>query len=137
MLAHIEQWPSWHPGVRGAELDDALDAGTGFRYEAGPSTNTCVLTHVDAPSALAWRGHSMSVSHARSWRLEERAGACHVSTEQSLSGIVVRLFSGRLLQWSQRELDIWVHLLKLEAESRRPEGGVADDPDATRQGEAS
>lgn len=135
VLAQIEQWPSWHPGVRGTELDGALETGTGFRYEAGPSTNTCVLTRVDAPWALAWRGHSMGVGHDRSWRLEEGSGACHVITEQSLSGILARLFSGRLLGWSQRELDIWVHLLKLEAESGRGKSDAYDDVDAALDAE--
>ena len=136
VLAQIEAWPSWNPGVRFAELFDELEVGTAFQWAEGQSTNSCVLTTVDAPRVLVWRGQSMGIGHKRSWRLENRPGGSRVRVEQSMKGMIARIASGRLQQGLQRELDTWVHLLKVEVEARFDEEDepVNDDQDAGRSG---
>ncbi len=130
VLAQIDEWPTWNPGMRRASLDGALDVRTSLRWDAGPGTNTGTLTEVDAPRILAWQGRAMGIRHERSWRLAEHPLGCHVTTEQSMSGLVARLLPGRLQQWLQRELDTWLQLLKLEAEAR----ARADETTAGQEG---
>jgi len=127
VLAQIEEWPTWHPGVRDAAVEGDLEARTRFQWAAGPSTYTCVLTQVDAPRSITWRGRSMGLAHQCSWRLEERSGRCLVRAELTITGILARLFARRLRPWSQRELDTWMQLLKLETEARISEGDEVDD----------
>ncbi|MFV2064995.1 MAG: SRPBCC family protein [Chloroflexota bacterium] len=125
VLAQIEQWPTWNPAVRSSSLDGALEADSSFRWAAGPGTNSCVLSDVDAPRILAWHGRSMGISHQQAWHLEPRTGGCHVTVEQAMSGLLARILSGRLQQRLQGDLDTWVRLLKLEAEERSSDDDAA------------
>lgn len=118
MLAQIDEWPSWNPAVRDAALEGPLEQGTTFRWAAGASVNASVLTVVDAPRSLAWRGRSMGIRHEQIWRIEARGEGCHVSTSQSLRGLLARVAAARLRQRAQTSLDTWIRLLKLEAEAR-------------------
>ena len=131
VLADIEQWPTWNPAVRGATLEGDLEATTPFRWAAGAGTNACVLSAVDAPRTLAWKGHSMGIGHQQVWRIEQRPDGCHVSTARSMTGLLARLFSGRLQQRLQGDLDTWVQLLKLEVETRTSD----DDDDYEDEGD--
>ena len=40
VVAAIDDWPSWNPGVRSVQLVGPVEAGTVFRWKAGPSTLT-------------------------------------------------------------------------------------------------
>lgn len=118
VLADIEGWPSWNPAIRDAVVDGALEMATHFRFATGPGTMSCRLLQVDAPGSLAWSGRQMGVGHRQSWRIEPRPEGCLVTIDGSMSGPVARLFKGRLRRQAQRDLDAWLRLLKLEAESR-------------------
>ena len=60
----------------------------------------------------------MGIGHSQSWSVAARADGCYIATEASLSGVVARIWSAKLQQWLQGNLDTWVRLLKLEAEAR-------------------
>jgi hypothetical protein len=63
----------------------------------------------------------MGLRAAHAWRVSPSADGATVRTDESLSGLPARLFAGRLRRRLQADLDAWVRLLKLEAESRAKE----------------
>lgn len=127
VLAGIEGWPSWNPAVRDAVLDGALQAATHFRFVTGPGTMSCRLLEVDAPHSLAWSGRLMGIGHRQAWRIEPHSEGCLVVVDASMSGPIARLLKGRLGRRLQGDLDTWLGLLKLEAESRAPEAGGEEE----------
>jgi uncharacterized protein YndB with AHSA1/START domain len=120
VLVDIEGWPSWNPAIREVSLDGDLEVGTHFRWSTGPGTVTSRLAHVQAPSAIAWNGSFMTLSHAQRWDIEPSPNGSRVSVRTSLSGPVARLLSRRLKSGQRGVLDAWLGLLRLEAETRRP-----------------
>jgi hypothetical protein len=68
----------------------------------------------------------MGLRAAHAWRVSPSAHGCSVRTDESLSGLPARLFTGRLRRSVQADLDAWVRLLKLEAESRAAEEDTGD-----------
>lgn len=123
VLADVEEWPTWNPAVRGVRLQGDLEAGASFRWAAGPGTISARLTRVDEPHLLAWRDRAMGLRVVHVWRIEELPGGCAVTTEACLTGLPARLLARRLRQGVQQDLDAWVRLLKLEAETRAVEAG--------------
>jgi hypothetical protein len=79
----------------------------------------------------------MGVGHHQSWALVARPDGCHVTTEATLSGLVARMWSAKLQQWLQGNLDTWVRLLKLEAEARGSEDDGFDEVNAAGSGESA
>lgn len=105
LLARIEEWPSWNPDVKRAELDGDLEPGSVFRWKAGPSTITSTLTVVDAPHSIAWTGKTLGIRASHSWHLEGQGPNTIVRTEESYDGLVARVFSGPLQTTLEKALD--------------------------------
>jgi uncharacterized protein YndB with AHSA1/START domain len=123
VLADIAEWPTWNPVVRSATAPGELEAGATFRRAAGQGTISARLLEVDAPRALAWRDRSLGLRSVHAWTIEKRSTGCSVTIEACLSGIPARLLAGRLRRSTQQQLEAWVRLLKLEAETRAADAG--------------
>lgn len=120
VLADIEGWPSWNPAIRDVSLDGAVEVGTHFRWATGPGTVTSRLTAVLAPSKIAWSGSFMTLSHTHEWTIEPGPAGSIVSVRTSISGLLARLLSRRLSRGQEDALEMWLGLLRLETEIRRP-----------------
>lgn len=132
VLADIAEWPTWNPVVRSATAPAELEAGAAFRRAAGQGTISARLLTVDAPRALAWRDRSLGLRAVHAWTIEERPTGCTVTIEACLTGIPARLLAGRLRRSTQQQLEAWVRLLKLEAETRAADADETDETDAGR-----
>jgi uncharacterized protein YndB with AHSA1/START domain len=118
VLSDIDDWPSWNPEIRAADLSGPLQPGSVFHWKAGPASITSTLREVDRPHVLAWTGKSFGMNAIHVYRLEPRDGKTVVRTEESWDGLAARLLRG----WSQRTLQTAVETgpeyLKAEAERR-------------------
>jgi uncharacterized protein YndB with AHSA1/START domain len=114
VLTHFERWPEWNPQVKSMSFDGPLAPGSEFRWKAGPGTITSTLEQVEAPQRVSWLGRTKSIRAIHEWRLEPRDGGTFVETEETYSGLLARLFHGRL----QKTLEDGLEHLKREAERR-------------------
>ncbi|MEZ5980577.1 MAG: SRPBCC family protein [Planctomycetota bacterium] len=118
LLADVEGWPSWNPDVRSARLDGPLAVGTRFRWAAGPSSITSELVEVAEGESLAWRGRSLGVRAIHVWRLRDTDGGCELATEESMDGLLARLFKGPLRRTLDAAITNGLDAAKREAERR-------------------
>ena len=118
VLADIDGWPSWNPGVKQAELMGGLREQSVFRWKAGPGTITSTLLSVDRPREIGWRGKSMGLSAVHVYKLEPHAEGTRVHTEESFDGLFARLFKGSTRKSLQKGIDRGLAHLKAEAERR-------------------
>jgi predicted RNA-binding Zn ribbon-like protein len=130
VLADIEAWPSWNPAIRDAVLEGGLEPGAHFDFATGPGTMSCRLREVDAPRSLAWSGRLMFIGHHQAWRIEPRGPGCRVEVHASLTGLIARLFRGRMGRQLRAGTEALLELLKLEAEARASESRTSEVPDA-------
>ena len=117
VLSKIDAWPSWNPDVKAAALEGDLAAGSVFRWKAGAKL-TSTLTHVAPQRMIAWTGTSMGLNAVHVYTLEPRAAATIVKTEESVEGLLARLFKRPLQKTMNKSIENGLNALKAEAERR-------------------
>jgi uncharacterized protein YndB with AHSA1/START domain len=118
VLTTIERWPSWNPAVKSATLDGVIEAGSKFRWKAGPGTIRSTIKDVERPWRIAWTGTSFGLKATHVHTFEPRDGKTLVRTEESFDGLVARLLRGRLQKTTDSALRDGLRHLKAEAERR-------------------
>jgi uncharacterized protein YndB with AHSA1/START domain len=118
VLTDIEQWPSWNPEVKSVSMRGPLSEGSEFRWKAGPGTITSRVEHVRPPRRVSWSGQSLGLKAMHVDALESHDGTTLVRTEESLDGLVARLFRARLQRKLEGALVGTLRHLKAEAERR-------------------
>lgn len=118
VLSAIEAWPTWNPDVASALLQGELKPGTSFHWRAGGSSVSSQLVQVAPAREIAWTGRAMGVSVIHVYRLEARDGATVVRTDESVEGLVARLFRRPLRARMDKALIDGLRCLCSEAERR-------------------
>ncbi|CAN5484478.1 hypothetical protein BH20ACT23_BH20ACT23_16810 [soil metagenome] len=118
VLADIDNWPSWNPDVKEANLMGGLRESSVFRWKAGPGTITSTLVKVDPPREIGWRGKTMGINAVHVYKLEPHTQGTWVHTEESFDGLMVRLLKGSMRKTLQKGIDGGLASLKKEAERR-------------------
>lgn len=119
VLSDIEAWPSWNPDVKQASLEGPLAAGSAFVWKAGPGTIRSVLQVVEPPSRIGWTGKTMGIDAVHVWEIEAVEGGSRVRTEESWSGLIVRLFAPMMKGQLQKSMDGGLQHLKAELQRRK------------------
>jgi hypothetical protein len=117
VLTKIDAWPGWNPDVKVAALEGDLATGSVFRWKAGAKL-TSTLTRVEPHRMIAWTGKSMGLSAVHVYTLEPRHGATIVNTEESVEGLLARLFKRPLQRTMNKSIENGLNALKAEAERR-------------------
>jgi hypothetical protein len=118
VLSDIDAWPEWNPAVSSASLEGPLEAGTRFRWKAGPGSITSTLRIVEPSRTIGWTGTTLGIRAVHVHRLDERDAATNVTSEESWNGLLVRLLRRPLAKRLQAELESGLGHLKAKAERR-------------------
>ncbi len=118
VLIGFEQWPQWNPEVKSMSLKGPVEPGTEFRWKSGPGTIVSTLEQVDPPGYIRWRGRTLSIKALHEWRFEPSNDGTHVESDESFSGLLVRLFRGSLQKTLDRSTESGLEQLKRESERR-------------------
>jgi uncharacterized protein YndB with AHSA1/START domain len=120
VLVDVEGWPDWNPDVKSAQLEGSFAAGSEFRWKSGASTIHSTIELVERPRLVGWSGTTLGARATHVWRLEPTSTGTRVLTEESMSGLVPRLFSGWMKRTLERSLDTWLAEMTKTVESRSP-----------------
>lgn len=118
LLADFARWPDWNPVVSDVQMEGPLAPGTVFRWKTGAAAITSTLQHVAAPTDLVWTGRTKGINAVHVYRLTPSATGTLVTTEESWSGLLPRLFSGGLRRNLTVALGNGLLVLKRAAEVR-------------------
>ena len=119
IVSDIERWPEWNPDVTDAELHGSLAAGGTFTWKAGPGKIRSSLSEVDAPRRIAWTGKTLGISAVHTWVIEPTENGVELTTEESWSGLPVRLFPGSSQRTLDKAVSTGLHAAKQAAETVR------------------
>ncbi len=107
VLVDVDSWPDWNPDVKSASLDGPFAQGSRFKWKSGPSTITSTIERADRPKVAGWTGTTLGARATHVWQLEPTERGTRLTTRESMSGVVPRLFSGSMRRTLEKSLDRW------------------------------
>ncbi len=117
ILSAIADWPSWNQDIRFARVDGPVAAGTRFRWKSGPLAITSTVEDVVSAHRIGWTGRTIGLRARHVWTLTDDGGGTRVRTDESLTGVLPRLFAGPIRKSVQQSLDKWLAMLQATAEA--------------------
>ncbi|USN96547.1 MAG: SRPBCC family protein [Candidatus Nomurabacteria bacterium] len=118
LMSEIEQWPKWNTDIKSARLLGNLRPGTTFKWKAGPGTITSTIEAVEPEKMIGWSGKLPGILAVHIWRIEGNNKKVVVTTEESWSGIVPKLFRKYSEQTLEKAINDGLLLLKHAAENQ-------------------
>ncbi len=116
VLTDFARWPEWNPDVREVRVDGPLTTGTVFRWKAGPSQIRSRLEEVLPPERITWTGSTMGIRAVHVHVLTPEGDGTRVISEESWSGLLTRLFAGRMRSTLGDSLESGLAALKAQSE---------------------
>ncbi len=116
VLTNIDRWPNWQTDIRNSKLRGELTPGTLFDWKSGGVAIHSTLHTVDPFHSFGWTGKSFGIFAIHNWTLSAVGGQTQVAVEESMEGILVRIFRKPFLKNLEKGLENWLDLLKTECE---------------------
>jgi hypothetical protein len=92
-LTQIRNWKQWNTAVQQVDPIEMVSENLTFKWKANgiPFTST-IHTLNKEDYLLGWTGKTIGVHAIHNWKLQSQNGATLVYTEESLDGILPKLF---------------------------------------------
>jgi uncharacterized protein YndB with AHSA1/START domain len=116
VIAGIDAWPTWNMDVGGAKLDGPLAVGTAFDWKAGGARIRSILHTVEEGKCIGWTGKAFGAFAVHNWTLAAVDGGTKVLVEESMEGLVVRVFRGYFRRSLEKGMGRWLEALRGECE---------------------
>lgn len=118
VLTDIARWPTWNPDIKSASIGGPIAPETTFQWKAGPGTITSTFEVVKAPHLLVWSGRTLGIYAIHVYRLERQGESTLVTSEESWTGVPVRLFPGPMRKMLLKAIEAGLRHLKTEVEQQ-------------------
>ncbi len=116
VLTHIDNWTTWNTEISKAKLNGYLAAETDFDWKTGGAKIRSTLHTVEPFRSFGWTGKALGVFAIHNWTLNETNGATKVFVEESMEGILARLFKKSFNRNLESGMQKWLDFLKQECE---------------------
>ncbi len=121
VLTNVEAWPNWHHDIVDVSIDGPLEPGTQFVWRSGGFKIRSTFQEVVPRTRIAWIGKTTGTQVFQVWQFELEGDSTRVTTAESLSGWLPRLFQKRMQDSLQSTLESWVHVFRLKCEGMQIE----------------
>ena len=119
VLRDVARWADWMPRIRAARLDGRLAPGGVIHWRIDDMRIVSRLTHVDAPTRLAWAGGDGESEGVHVWSLLAVGRRTRLVNAESFDGPAARADPAAFRERLVDALEQWNLCLK-----RRVEGGA-------------
>ena len=117
LLTDIDRWPQWHDGITRAHLEGPLVPGSQFRWTSGGTAIVSTLQTVVPEQEFGWTGTALGTTTAHLWVLKETDAGTLVTTNESMSGWLIRAVKLIMPTFLDDALVSWLTALKQSAEA--------------------
>ena len=117
LLTGVDAWPRWNSEIGRAALQGPLAPGTAFRWKTGGAAIQSHLHTVEPMAAFGWTGKTFGMYAIHNWRLEQVGDAVVVHVEESMEGLLARLFKKGFQKNLEKGMAHWLQALKAAAEA--------------------
>ncbi len=116
IITSINNWPSWQTDISNSKLNGTLQSGTSFVWKTGGSKIQSTLHTVKPFTQFGWTGKTFGVFAIHNWTLTSQDGKTVVLVEESMEGLLAKLFSNAFNKMLEKGMLNWLDLLKKECE---------------------
>lgn len=92
-LTDINDWPKWQKDVTETLVNGDIKQGTKFDWKAGGLSFKSVIHTSNPKSMFGWTGSTFGANAVHNWFFEENGNVTVVKVEESLQGILPKLFT--------------------------------------------
>jgi uncharacterized protein YndB with AHSA1/START domain len=117
LLTGIDAWPRWNSEIARASIQGPLAPGTAFRWKTGGAAIHSQLHTVAPMTALGWTGRTFGMYAIHNWHLAQVGDAVVVQVEESMEGLLARLFKKAFQKYLEQGMAHWLQALKAAAEA--------------------
>lgn len=119
-LTQIDQWANWQTDIRKPKLQGGLKPGSTFTWTSGGATIHSTLHTVEPFTHLGWAGKSLGILAIHNWTLTKTNDQTLVAVDESMEGLLARMFKTMFNKNLDKSLQTWLDLLKKESENNKP-----------------
>lgn len=118
VLTGIDHWPDWQTDIDKAKLNGPLQPDTNFHWKTGGARIHSTLHTVKPDNQFGWTGKTFGLFAIHNWRLTELEDKTKVEVEESMEGLLAKLFKKNFNKNLEKGMKNWLELLKQECEQR-------------------
>ncbi|GAB2792985.1 hypothetical protein GCM10027275_42470 [Rhabdobacter roseus] len=118
VLTGIDQWASWQTDIANSRLNGPLRPESTFDWKTGGTRIHSTLHTVTPHRYFGWTGKALGTKAIHNWTLTEVDGQTKVLVEESMEGLLVRLFKHSFNRSLEKGMLRWLELLKVASEKK-------------------
>lgn len=112
VLTDINNWGNWQSEITQPQLNGPLQEGTQFVWKTGGANIHSTLHTVSPYEAFGWTGNTFGMHAVHNWSLSGQNGATLVTVNESMQGILARIFKKSFNKNLERGMAHWLDALK-------------------------
>lgn len=92
VLTEINEWHTWQKSVSESVLEAKLNEGTPFKWKANGISFHSIIHTIKPKTMFGWTGKTFGASAIHNWVFIQNSDITIVNVEESLQGVLPRLF---------------------------------------------
>ena len=116
VMTNINNWSAWQKDISKPTLNGELKPGSTFDWNTGGAKIHSTLHTVEPFQHFGWTGKSFGMLAIHNWALTELNRQTKVSVEESMEGLLARLFKKYFNRNLENGMQNWLNFLKKECE---------------------
>lgn len=117
ILSDIDNWDKWNSDIKHAKLNGELKAGTTFNWNSGGNKIKSTLHTVTLFKEIGWSGKAFGSFAIHNFTLTAVNGKTELLIEESMEGLLMRLFRGFMQNTLEDGINKWLTQIKEVAEN--------------------
>ena len=112
ILSDINNWDKWNSDIKYAKLNGELKAGTTFNWNNGGNKIKSTLHTVTPFKEIGWSGKAFGSFAIHNFTLSNVNGKTELLIEESMEGLLMRLFRGFKQNTLEDGINKWLTQIK-------------------------
>ena len=112
ILSDINNWDKWNSDIKYAKLNGELKAGTTFNWNNGGNKIKSTLHTVTPFKEIGWSGKAFGSFAIHNFTLSNVNGKTELLIEESMEGLLMRLFRGFMQNALEDGINKWLTQIK-------------------------
>ena len=112
ILSDFNNWDKWNSDIKYAKLNGELKAGTTFNWNNGGNKIKSTLHTVTPFKEIGWSGKAFGSFAIHNFTLSNVNGKTELLIEESMEGLLMRLFRGFMQNTLEDGINKWLTQIK-------------------------
>lgn len=119
VLTNIDKWSTWQTDISKSKLNGELKSGTTFDWKTNGLKIHSTLHTVEPISQFGWTGKTFGMFAIHNWTLAKKNNKTTVEVNESMEGLLAKLFKKSFNKNLENGMQRWLELLKRECEKQK------------------